>query len=172
MCSWLQRRLVVTVAGASGKGEKVSAGRWHFWRTVVFGFALGVLSAGILPGGADGISAKQTLAPENHPSLVGVCSTPIVPGHNGSVAALFCRGNEINMKAWSYLVHDDSGLMTLGHSASWHQIVRASCHAKRGTTTPAVLAIYQLTSAYNGWRYGTTPQRVLELGARSACDGT
>jgi hypothetical protein len=129
-----------------------------------FGF-----DAASLQASAHGTHSNRTLAPENHPSVVGVCSAPIIVGHNGSIAALFCHGSQINAQAWNSLAQDHSGLMTLGRSATWLKIVRASCQADNGTSTPAILAIYELTSSYNGWRYGMGPQRVLQLGTRSVC---
>ena len=115
-------------------------------------------------------SAPRTiLAPEEQPSLVLVCSGPVTVGHNGAIAALFCKNGDLNVRAWNYFAETHSALMRLGRSATWSQIVRASCVAERGTSYPAVRSIYLLASAYNGWHFGTSINQVSQLDQRGAC---
>jgi len=89
---------------------------------------------------------------------------------NGSIAALTCKNGDINVRAWNYFVAADSRLMTLKRSALWSQVVAASCVEVRGTTNPAVLAIYRLVSAYNDWHFGFGTARILQLDDRRTCD--
>ncbi len=118
------------------------------------------------------VSGKSAavLRPETQRPVVEECAAPIVVGRNGAVATLFCdHQKKINVIAWDHFVPAQSELMKLGRRATWRQVEVASCTAAFGTPYPAILDIYDLSSKYNGWRFGTGYQQASQLDKNAIC---
>jgi hypothetical protein len=91
---------------------------------------------------------------------LATCSIPIVVGHNGGVAALFCNSGSpsdltgsINLKAWDYFAEFDSPIMRLKPNATLAQVLSAACAGPKGIGLPATMDIYSLAAGYNHWAF-------------------
>jgi hypothetical protein len=124
-----------------------------------------VVSSG--PPGHRGAALRPALSPPVRP----VCTPGFRLDADGNAGPATCPGGAVNAAVLEYFAASSPPMLTLGRSATRCQVARA--YDDEQLTASMNFTVFELASAYNGWRFGPafTDQLVNAGASAGGCDG-
>ena len=106
------------------------------------------------------------LSPATVASKVAECSQPVNYNSSGVPAPLQCSNGDLNVTAWNALSAQEPKVMSLGYDPSVSALQSAFCsdlNAAASDSAPGAdngieTAVFQISSLYYGWSFGSANQ--------------